>query len=87
MFPNIHSLEESIQFFVFGIIIFTKFQRRQPSRFLLGGKKVKLFVLLGFCELLPFAVTRYCACCVVCDLCRCTATRHLGRLLWRYCRD
>ena len=40
MFPNIHSLEESIQFLVFGIIIFTKFQRRQPSRFLLGGKRL-----------------------------------------------
>ena len=38
---NIHCLRETIQFFVFGIILFTNLQRRQPSRFLLGGKKVK----------------------------------------------
>ena len=31
---------ENIQFFNFGIILFTKFQKRQPSRLLLGGKKV-----------------------------------------------
>ena len=40
IFPNIHSLEENLQFFVFGIILFTKFQERQRSRFLLGGYRV-----------------------------------------------
>ena len=41
-------MNENIQYFVFGIILFTNFQRRQPSRFLLGGKKVKA-ILVCFC--------------------------------------
>ena len=41
IFPNIHSLEGNLQFFDLGIILFTKFQRRQPSRFCLAGKRLK----------------------------------------------
>ena len=56
MFPNVHSLEESIQLFVFGIIIFTTFRKiEQPSRFLLGGKKLSwLGTVLGQTECANF---------------------------------